>query len=76
MSGTFSYFYYPFSHVKDLQECDKLFITTDSDDWNPHRKSFEKNKNAMNNFEGDIVENERRTDHEMDIIDDSDMFQT
>ena len=63
MSGAFSYLYSRLSHVKDIQECDKVFIIPDSDNWNSHYKYFEKNENSMTNFEGDIVEDERRTDY-------------
>ena len=36
LSGTFSYFYSLRPHMKEIQEQDKVFITPDSDDWNPH----------------------------------------
>ena len=55
--------------------CEKVFIMSGSDDWNPHWKYFETNENAMTNFEGDIVEDERRTDYAMEISDDNYMFQ-
>ena len=42
LSGTFSYLYYRVPHVKELQEWDKVFITPDSDNWNPHYEYFEK----------------------------------
>ena len=54
-SRDLSYFYSGLRHVKEIQECNKVFITPDSDDWNTHCKYFEKNENTMTNFEGNIV---------------------
>ena len=61
--------------MKDLQDRNKVFITPVSDDWNPHCGSFEKNDNSMNNFEGDIVEDQISTDYAVEISDDNGMFQ-
>ena len=47
--------------MNELQEWEKVFITPDSDDWNPHCKSFAKNENAITNFEGDIGQDNRNT---------------
>ena len=60
MSGTFSNLYDQLLHMEDLQEREKVFITPDSDDWNPHWEYFDNNENAMTNFEGSIVENKRK----------------
>ena len=43
LSETFSYFYSWLLHVKYLHKCNKIFITTDSEDWNLHCKYFDKN---------------------------------
>ena len=55
VSGTFSYFYSQLPYVKELQEREKVFITLDSGDWNPHCGYFEKYENEMTNFEVEIV---------------------
>ena len=45
LSGTFPYFYSQLPFVKELQESKNVFITLDSDDWNPQCESFENNYN-------------------------------
>ena len=52
-----------------------MFITPDSDDWNTHCKYFEKNENAMTNFECDIVDDKRKTNYAMYISNEYGMFQ-
>ena len=59
LSGTFSYFRYRLPTVDELYSCDKLFITPDSSDWNPHCMYFEQNERSMLNFEGEIVDETR-----------------
>ena len=75
LSGTFSYFYSQPPHVKDLQECDKVFITPDSDNWNPHCEYLRKIRMQRLIFEGEIVKDKRNTNYTMDISDEYDMFQ-
>ena len=75
LSGTFSYLYFLLPNVKEINYCDKVFITLDSDNWNPQCGSFQKNDNAMTKFEGDIMEYERRADYAMEISDENDVFQ-
>ena len=74
LSGTSSYIYSQLPHMKEIQECKKVFITPGSDDWNPHCEYFEKNENIMTNFEGEIVEYKRKTNDAMEISDSNDMF--
>ena len=50
--------------MKDIQECNRFFITLDSDNWNSHCESFEKNWNSMTNFEGDVVEDKRNANYQ------------
>ena len=63
LSGIFLYFYFRLAHVKELQECFKVFITRGSDNWNAHCEYFDKHNNAMTKFEDDIVEDYRSTDY-------------
>ena len=75
LSGTLSYFYSRLLHVKEIQECKKVFITQDSDDWNPHCEYFDKNENVMTNFEVEMVEDKRNTNYAMEISNYNNMFQ-
>ena len=60
--------------MKQIQDCYIIFIAPYSEHFNNRCKYFEKNQNAMTNFEGDIVEDKRKTDYAMEISDDNDMF--
>jgi hypothetical protein len=39
--GTFSYFHSRKPETEELYSCDKVFLTPDSSDWNPHCESYE-----------------------------------
>ena len=47
LSGVFSYFHTRKPTFSELHECPKLFLTPDSNYWNPHCQSFEKNERSM-----------------------------
>lgn len=59
LSGIFSYFHTRKPDEKELFECKKLFLTPDSNDWNPHCASFATNEESMLNFRGEIAEKGR-----------------
>ena len=69
LTGTFSYFHSRMPTVQELYDCDKVFITPDASDWNPHCMSFERNERAMLNYEGEIVGDERRLNLPMETDD-------
>ena len=64
--GTFSYFHSRMPTAEELDGCDKIFITPDSTVWNPHCESFAKNEQSMLDFEGNMIESRRRTNHIME----------
>ena len=68
--GTFSYFHTRKPDSRELFEKDKIFITPDSAEWNPHCISFEQNERAMLNYEGEMNSNNRRTNLPMQSDDD------
>ena len=59
LSGIFSYFNTRKLEEKELFECKKLFLTPDSNDWNPHCESFASNERSMLTFRGEISEKSR-----------------
>ena len=74
--GTFSYFHSRMPHVDELQNCDKIIITPDSEDWNPHCESFEQNERSMLNYEGEMNTDERQSQLQMEIDpDEDDLFE-
>ena len=68
--GTFSYFHSRKPETTELYSCDKIFLTPDSSDWNPHCESYERNERSMLNYEGELNEQTRRTSLPM-IVDDA-----
>ena len=72
LTGVFSYFHTRLPTPKELYECEKLFLTPDSSDWNPHCKSYERNERSMLDFEGNMSEPSRRTSHQVVFEDDDD----
>ena len=54
LNGVFSYFHTRVPTEIELHECEKLFLTPDSSNWNPHCQFYEKNERSIINFEGDI----------------------
>ena len=60
LQGTFSFFHHRTPTNEELHGCDKIFITPDSPSWNPHCDSFSRNEQAMTDYEGNIVHENRR----------------
>jgi len=69
--GTFSYFHSRMPTATELYDCDKVFLTPDASDWNPHCLSFERNERSMLNYEGNIVSDDRQLNHQMEIDDEA-----
>lgn len=72
LHGIFSYFHSRQPQVKELYDCDKLFITPDASDWNPHCTSFERNERAMLTYDGEMADDNRRTNIPMGTVSDAD----
>ena len=74
--GVFSYFHTRKPTSKELFDKDKIFLTPDSSNWNPHCLSFEQNERTMLNYEGELNEPRRRENKPMTIDnDDNDIFE-
>ena len=52
LNGVLSFFHMRVPSERELHECDKIFLTPDSSDWNPHCQSYELNERSMLDFEG------------------------
>ena len=70
LKGTFSYFHTRLPTTEELYHRDKVFITPDSSEWNPHCLSFERNERAMLNYEGELNESDRWLNLPMEVDDD------
>jgi hypothetical protein len=66
LHGTFSCFKHRIPTSEELHGCDKIFITPDSTNWNPHCESFALNEQSMLDYNGDISESDRRLHHLME----------
>ena len=55
LNGIFSYFQTRKPLASELYGKDKIFITPDSSEWNPHCESYSHNESIMTNYEGDIT---------------------
>jgi len=75
LNGIFSYFHSRIPTLKELHECEKIFLTPDSNDWNPHCSSYERNERAMLDYEGNMSEPDRRTSHRV-VFEDEDINMT
>jgi hypothetical protein len=60
LNGTFSYFHHRIPTSDKIHGCDKIFITPDSHQWNPHCQSFSQNEKSMLDYQGYLTEPERR----------------
>ena len=56
---------------RELNECEKVFLTPDASDWNPHCGSYERNERLMLDFERNLSEPSRRLNHQV-VFEDED----
>jgi hypothetical protein len=72
LNGIFSYFNSRLPSIIELRDCDKLFITPDAIDWNPHCTSFASNENLMLNYAGELTSDDRHTKISMETENEAD----
>ncbi len=72
LNGIFSYFNSRLPSIIELRDCDKLFITPDASDWNPHCTSFASNENTMLNYAGELTSKHRRSNILMETENEAD----
>ena len=75
LMGVFSYFHSRKPLPQELFDKDKIFLTPDSNNWNPHCLSFEQNERTMLNYEGELNEPHRRANKPMIDDDYEDIFE-
>lgn len=63
LNGTFSFFHTRKPTENELSSCDKIFITPDTDHWNPYCTSFALNEQSMLNYEGEMTDPNKRSHH-------------
>ena len=74
LNGVFSYFHTRFPTERELHKCEKVFLTPDSSDWNPHYQSYKRNERSILDFEGNMSEPFRRSKHQFVFKDEADEF--
>ena len=72
LNGEFSYFQTRLPNERELHECEKVFLTPDSSDWNPQCPSYKRNERQMLDFEGNISEPSRRSKYQIVFEDEDD----
>ena len=55
LNGIFSYFNSRKPLPSELYDKDKVFITPDASEWNPHCTSYSHNESIMTNYEGEMT---------------------
>ena len=65
INGVSSYFHTRVPAERELHECEKLFLTPCSSDWNPYYESYEIDDSSMVDFEGDMHEPSQRLKHQV-----------
>ena len=72
LNGLFSCFCTRVLTERELYECEKLFLTLDSSDFNPHCQFYERNELSMLDFEGNMPESSRTTKYQVVFEDEDD----
>ena len=65
LKGIFSCFRTRKPSPDELMHNDKIFLTPDSEDWNPHCTSFSDNESSMINYRGEISNDSHQSSHLM-----------
>ena len=60
LHGIFSFFHTRLPTNDELIGCSKIFMSPDSDSWNPYCTSFESNERSMTTWQGDMQLHEQR----------------
>jgi hypothetical protein len=61
--GIFSFFHSRIPTSDEIHQCDKLFITPDSTNWDPYSDHFAQNEESMLDWEGNLHEPKHRKVH-------------
>jgi hypothetical protein len=65
--GIFSFFHSRCPTSEEIHQCDKLFLTPDSSNWNPYSDHFAQNEESMLDWEGNLHAPKHRKVHVLDM---------
>ena len=67
LNGIFSYFHTRTPTHEEIAHCDPIFLTPDSDNWDPHSEHFAQNEESMLDWEGNMAHKRNRKEHILDL---------
>ena len=67
LKGTFSYFETRKPDLNEINNSDPIYITPDSDNWDPYSEHFSQNEASMLDDDGNIRNKRFRNDHVLDL---------
>jgi hypothetical protein len=65
--GIFSYFHTRIPTQDEIKYGDPIFLTPDSDNWDPYSEHFSDNEDSMLDWEGNMHMKKRRKEHTLDL---------
>ena len=65
--GIFSFFHTRMPSSEEIAHSEPIFLTPDSDNWNPHSEHFAQNEDSMLDWEGYIAPQKRQKKHTLDL---------
>jgi hypothetical protein len=67
LNGIFSYFHTQVPTIDEMQYNDPIFLTPDSDNWDPYSNHFAENENSMLDWEGNMIPKRQQSKHLLDF---------
>ena len=67
LNGTFSYFHSRIPTFDEVKFKDPIFLTPDSDNWDPYAEHFTTNEESMVDWEGNMAPKRHRKEHVLDL---------
>ena len=67
LNGTFSYFHSRIPTFDEVKFKDPIFLTPDSDNWDPYAEHFASNEESMVDWEGNMAPKRHRKEHVLDL---------
>ena len=56
LNGIFSHFHTRKPIISEIDTCEAIFLTPDSDNWDPYSDHYSRNEDAMVDWEGNVIE--------------------
>jgi hypothetical protein len=67
LNGIFSFFHTRKPTFEEVKHKDPIFLTPDSDNWNPYSEHFTQNEESMLDWEGNMTPKRQRTEHSLEF---------